>query len=301
MKSEHRHELKTNELAEWLSNLPQWGKDNLGTIIIVIAAIGVVAGFFGWKSISKKVQSGEHEEFTTMLDSTLGMKAEIVRQQMSSQRSDISYILLNKATDLEVFAGKTENKNIAAMALVKAADSIRSELQYRNVTIEQKDMVERINKAKKDYTEAIAKNPPNKTIKGLAEFGLGLCAEELGDFDEAHKIYNGIIENTEYAGTIILNKAEVRLNTMDDYKQNVVFRSFPAMPIPGPNDVNNVLDPLTELMRDANENVGDANLPLDIDSSDANLSEIMIDSAVPVEANLPIEINFPSDINSLEQ
>ncbi len=28
MKSDHRHELKTNELAEWLSNLPQWAKKN---------------------------------------------------------------------------------------------------------------------------------------------------------------------------------------------------------------------------------------------------------------------------------
>ena len=36
MKSDHRHELKTNELAEWLGNLPQWTKENLVTIIIAV-------------------------------------------------------------------------------------------------------------------------------------------------------------------------------------------------------------------------------------------------------------------------
>ena len=37
MKSDHRHELKTNELAEWLGNLPEWTKENFVTIIIALA------------------------------------------------------------------------------------------------------------------------------------------------------------------------------------------------------------------------------------------------------------------------
>ena len=36
MKAEHRHELKTNELVEWLTNLPQWANENLTTIIGVV-------------------------------------------------------------------------------------------------------------------------------------------------------------------------------------------------------------------------------------------------------------------------
>ncbi len=39
MKAEHRHELKTNELADWLGNLPQWSKDNIVSIIAVAIAI----------------------------------------------------------------------------------------------------------------------------------------------------------------------------------------------------------------------------------------------------------------------
>ena len=44
MKSDHRHELKTNELAEWLRNLPEWTKENLVTIIIVVVVVAVLVG-----------------------------------------------------------------------------------------------------------------------------------------------------------------------------------------------------------------------------------------------------------------
>ncbi len=33
MKSEHRHELKTNELAEWIANFPTWAKENAKVLI----------------------------------------------------------------------------------------------------------------------------------------------------------------------------------------------------------------------------------------------------------------------------
>ena len=46
MKSSHRHELKTNELAEWLSNLPQWAKEN--RITIIGALVLIVIAFFSY-------------------------------------------------------------------------------------------------------------------------------------------------------------------------------------------------------------------------------------------------------------
>ncbi|MEJ2649071.1 MAG: hypothetical protein P8016_11775, partial [Sedimentisphaerales bacterium] len=122
MKSEHRHELKSNELADWLANLPEWFKENLVTLIVLAAAIAIFAGFLAWRFHSKKVQSGEHIQFTNMMDSITGMKAQIV-----SQRSgDMSYLLLTQAKDLESFGAQTQNDNVAAFAYVKGADSIRS-------------------------------------------------------------------------------------------------------------------------------------------------------------------------------
>ena len=39
MKSEHRHELKTNELAEWISNFPSWTKENAKVLIPTIVVL----------------------------------------------------------------------------------------------------------------------------------------------------------------------------------------------------------------------------------------------------------------------
>ncbi|MBN2591556.1 MAG: hypothetical protein JXA96_16945 [Sedimentisphaerales bacterium] len=294
MKSEHRHELKSNELADWLTHLPQWTKENLGTIITVVAAIVVVGGFYGWKAISKNVKSSEHAEFTSIMDDIITKKVQVVGQQ----GTDMSYVLLNKATELEKFAGTTNDKNIAALSLVKAADCVRTELQYRTEIVSQKDLVEKVNKAKKNYTDAIAKKPSDKTIKGLAEFGLGLCAEELGDFEEARKIYSSIVENPDLAGTINISKAQLRLNIMDDYKQDIVFQPAPEEPIPSTNEV---LDPIIQQLRNANNKVGDSNSPLIIDALDMNSSDLEIDSVLPIETNLPSEIDIPDDINNLEQ
>ena len=53
MKSEHRHELKTNELAEWLVNFPQWTKKNAKTIIYVCVLTIVVASLYFYKRYQK--------------------------------------------------------------------------------------------------------------------------------------------------------------------------------------------------------------------------------------------------------
>ena len=55
MKSEHRHELKTNELAEWLGNFPQWAKENLRMIIYVTVVIVAVAGVYVWNNYQKNL------------------------------------------------------------------------------------------------------------------------------------------------------------------------------------------------------------------------------------------------------
>ncbi|MBN1974521.1 MAG: hypothetical protein JW787_12855 [Sedimentisphaerales bacterium] len=292
MKSEHRHELKTNELAAWLNNFPQWCKENIGTIIIVAAAIVVVAGYFGWKSISQNVQSGEHEEFTAMVDRLVNAKAEIA---MASQSSDMSFDMLIQAKEMEKFAARTGNNNIGALALVQAADAIRTELLFRPSTISKEDLEEKINEAKTLYAQAIEKSTKNSTVMALATLGLGLCAEELGNFDEAKKIYTDIVTNPVYDGTAAVSKADLRLNTMDNYKQDIVF--LPAPPPPAP-DPNTDFDPLIQQLRNASRKPADSNVPSDINiPSKADIEQGKTDVNLPVSVNLPGEANLPVDEN----
>ncbi|MCJ7728616.1 MAG: hypothetical protein MUO27_01860, partial [Sedimentisphaerales bacterium] len=61
MRAEHRHELKTNELAEWLNNLPIWAKQNLRIIIYVSAVVVIVAVSYLYHRYQKTVVAGREQ------------------------------------------------------------------------------------------------------------------------------------------------------------------------------------------------------------------------------------------------
>ena len=94
MKSDHRHELKTNELAEWLSNFPQWAKENRTTIIAVLAAIVVIGAVYIWRIRVKNVAIRTQIEFTGLISQLLGSKMQILSAQ--AQGKDLSYILVQR-------------------------------------------------------------------------------------------------------------------------------------------------------------------------------------------------------------
>jgi hypothetical protein len=227
MKSEHRHELKTNELAEWLGNLPKWTSENLTTILVVLAVVVVAVTFLVLRSYNKNVvQAQEHNEFSNLLNQLTMIEARIPGSQ--AQGSDISHTLLPAADSLGNFAQNTSNSQMAALALIKQAEAKRAELHYRVEQITPQELQEKINEAKTAYTEAVRKSSGNAIIKAAAEFGLGLCDEELGYFEQAKKIYQGIVDNPDFEGTVAKAAAKNRLEVMDDYQQKVVFKPAPV-------------------------------------------------------------------------
>jgi hypothetical protein len=227
MKSEHRHELKTNELAEWMGNLPEWTKRNLTTIVVVLAVIFGAAIFLFWRTYTKNVvQVRERLEFSNLLNQLSSGKLQVLNAQ--AQGRDLSFILLQPASSLGNFAQNTSDNRMAALALIKQAEALRTELHYRPGSISEQDLTNQINQAKAAYTEAVQKSSANVSFKATAEFGLGLCEEELSNFQEAQQIYQGIVANAGYEGTVANAAAQHRLDTMDDYRQKVVFKPAPA-------------------------------------------------------------------------
>ena len=108
MKSDHRHELKTNELAEWLGNLPEWTKENLVTIIIVVVVVAVAGALYGWRLYNRNVLLvREQTEFTNLLNQISGGKMQILQGQ-ESQGRDFSFLLLQPANSLQTFAKNTK-------------------------------------------------------------------------------------------------------------------------------------------------------------------------------------------------
>jgi len=277
MKAEHRHELKTNELAEWLSNLPQWTKENLTTVIIILAVIVAALAFYVWYRYNKSLVADEQLEFTNLLNQLSASKMQVLSAQ--AQGRDLSFILLQPANSLGTFAQNAKNNRMAALALIKQAEALRTELHYRPGTVSNEDLTSQINQAKAAYTEAIQtrlQGTSNPSLMAVAEFGLGLCEEELGNFEKAQQIYQIIAENPDFEGTVAVTQAKHRLETMADYKQKVIFKPAPAPPAAS-------LPPAAS----AGQTTGAATGP-----------KIQIK---PVDTNLPAEVILPIDVNQASQ
>jgi tetratricopeptide (TPR) repeat protein len=230
MKSDHRHELKTNELADWLSHLPEWTKENLITIVIVAAAVVAAGAIYGWKLYSKNILlAREQTEFTTLINQVSSGKMQILQGQQSQGR-DWSFVLLQPANTLQTFAQNTSNKQMAALALIKRAEALRAELHYGNV--EDQYLINQTNLAKASYAEALNKCPANPSLAATAKFGMGLCEEELGNFEQAKAIYQDVAGNSDFENTLGRIRAKRRLETMADYQQKIVFKPEPKPPTP---------------------------------------------------------------------
>ena len=237
MKSEHRHELKTNELAEWLANFPQWLKDNLRTIIYVAIVVVAVVAAYIWNNYQKNVVAvREREQFTKLITQLSQSKMQILQAQ--AQGYDTSINLLPIADKLGAIANKSKNKLMAALALIKRAEILRMELHYRYGIVADQDIAIPINKAIASYEKALkllsvdnldAPVTEPADIRSLplaaaAKLGLGLCEEEKGNFTEAQRLYRLLSDSPVFAATTAAVTASRRLEVMADYQQKIVFK-----------------------------------------------------------------------------
>jgi hypothetical protein len=233
MKSEHRHELKTNELADWIANLPEWADENRSTIILVAVVIVAAVIVYFWSYYRREVVSvGRQTRLTNLVTQVQQKENDVARAAM--QNNDLSYDLLPVADDLQSFALGTRDDNVAALALIQRGETLRAELHYRLAEVSPEDLEKQITKARESYQLALERAKSNASLAASAQLGLGLCEEELGHFDQAAALYREVAQKPEYAGTVGQATAAYRLKIMDDFKTPVVFKPAPPKPQPSP-------------------------------------------------------------------
>jgi len=247
MKADHRHDLKTNELADWLAHFPQWAQENRTTLIGAgVVLVLVIAVYFVRFYRRDVVEVRHHVQLTNLVTQIPAQKRTIARA--AGQGTDQSVQLLPVAQDLQSFAAGTGNDRMAALALIKQAEALRAELHYRMADAGADDVAKQIAQAQSSYQKALERGASNPTLAAMAEFGLGLCEEELGNFDKAKEIYRAVAENPDYEGSTAQAAAAHRLKSVDDYQGEVVFKPAPAPTSPaasmpsiqiGPDAVNN--------------------------------------------------------------
>jgi tetratricopeptide (TPR) repeat protein len=226
MKADHRHELKTNELADWLAHFPEWAKENRTNLIAAAAVILVAIAVYFVRFYRKDVVVvREHVQLTGLVGQVSSQKRSVA--QAASQGTDQSIALVSIAQDLQDFAADSRDDRLAAMALIKRGEALRAELHYRLTDASKEELTKQIAQAQTSYQQALERASSSPALAATAQFGLGLCDEELGKFDEAKAAYRAVAENIEYDGTAAQAAAAHRLKTMDDYKGTVVFKPAP--------------------------------------------------------------------------
>jgi tetratricopeptide (TPR) repeat protein len=233
MKSDHRHELKTNELADWIMNLPEWADQNRRTLMAAVAVIVAAALIYFVSFYRKNVVAARTQTRLTTLVSQVPQQTMRAASAVS-QNADESYVLVQTEKDLEDFAAKSSNGNMAALALIKRGDALRAELHLRLNEVSHEEVATQIAKAQASYQQALERKPSNPSLAAAAQYGLGLCEEELGNFDKAAALYREVADKPDYAGTTAQAAAAYRLKTMDDYKSAVAFQPAPPKPATPP-------------------------------------------------------------------
>lgn len=228
MKSERRHELATNELADWIVNFPQWLRDNKTTVIVgTIVVIGLIAYTIFFYNVQGRKGQEKNTKATAILEQLNWQKNTVL--QGKSEGLGVSDMFLSTAGSLATEASESGNKNFSALAMIKRAEALRSELHYRPTIAEADVQVYQLGQAKKLYEEALAKTDI-PMISAMAEYGIGLCLEDAGDFDGAKAIYQKIADANQYQGTSFAERAKQRVETFDDYKGSFVFAKAAVQP-----------------------------------------------------------------------
>jgi tetratricopeptide (TPR) repeat protein len=228
MKSEERHELKTNELADWLANFPEWAKENTGTIAYVAIVIIIVAVVAYMKYYRPAAAVSREQLEMTQLAGQLEM-AKLSAAASKEQAAQSQEALRSTGDRLSALVDQLSSADSAAFALIKRGEALRAELHYRPADFanDPNALKFQVDKAKTCYQQAFEKAGDDRVLAASAQFGLGLCEEEVGNFEEAQKIYHEIIKNEKYAGTVIVPMARDRAADMSDYKGKFVFVETP--------------------------------------------------------------------------
>jgi hypothetical protein len=231
MDAEHRHELKQNDLVEWIIHFPEYARENYMQLIgAALVVLGLISWFL-WPSVKGSMNNSnldKQAKVTQVLEQVPGSRSASMRSGMGS----LPDAFLMTANNLETEASQTGDPIAKSLLLIKRGESLRSDLHYSSGTQDAAIIASQMQQATAAYDAAIASatgQPEGASLVAMATYGLGLCAEELGNFAKAEGIYKSIVANAEFEGTVFPVQAEKRIVSLADNKGAVVFTKAPVV------------------------------------------------------------------------
>lgn len=227
MDAEHRHELHSNEMVKFIQNFPEIVKKNLTTVLGIILILGAIVTYGPVQGYFKAKKLVACAEVTADL-TRLGQSKKVAVNNLQADTDAVDTSLLVTANALQAAVGKSDADSLKAFAYIKRAESLRAGLHYTSEDPESVLITGEIEKAKKAYNQALVLAGGNVNLAAKAQLGLGLCEEELGNYDAAEEIYNKLIDNADYSVTVFPRQAKSRIENFAEYKIDYVFVEAPV-------------------------------------------------------------------------
>lgn len=209
MDASKRHQLKTNELAEALSRIRDWGSDpqtrywTIGLAVVVVLAIG----YRVWSQVRESRVTNAWSELDTA-------SAKVHSEPTAS------------AAALRALISSTSDPVVAANARLRLAGLLLSEVDKQPDNAD--ELLTQVVEALKPLTEDAQVAAP---LAATAEYALGTAYEDLRKLDLAGSAYKRLTEDQRFAGSPFVERAAKRLQNLEDLRRPVTLQAG-APPVP---------------------------------------------------------------------
>ncbi len=194
MKATRRQELRSNELADWVSNIVAYVQARSQTIIVVLVAAVVLLGVaMYWRS---SAQSRRVEGWQTLL----------ILLSTSKQQDPA---VLDK---LEQVPGSYSDPALKAMAYAQVGNRLVDEATLADKPEVAQDYLGRAEAA---FQAILAQTPDQRYPAAIARMGLGSLAADRGDFDSAKRYYEMVGNDEQLKGTPFPAEASAALTALE--------------------------------------------------------------------------------------
>ncbi|HUB23813.1 MAG TPA: hypothetical protein VL992_00190 [Tepidisphaeraceae bacterium] len=221
MKAERRHELRTNSLAMALANIPDTVRTNIITVILTVLIAGLTVFVVRYRlSLSQErsvravddlaVAREEIDEIKTMAGADASVGEEKFRDTTALLDSVMASLGSDPKVAARVLAARGDlNWNMAGLAgATTQPSSGESADDY-------------LKAAATAWQQVVEKYSDQELPVCDARLGLAAVAEDHGDFDQARKHYQAIIDDS-HAPQVIQIQARIMLQDLDKVAQPVV-------------------------------------------------------------------------------
>jgi tetratricopeptide (TPR) repeat protein len=249
MKAQHRHELQTNQLAQWLDNTIEQLRPYARAIVGVLVAVAIVVGVYAYLgAVQRRTETAAADQFIAALQ---------ISDPRQSQRE-----LQNT---MEEYRG-TAPATIAQLVLAERSLDDGSNALFTNKQAGRESLF----KAAEAFM-GVEKETHDPMLKMWALYGLGRSHESMGDLDQAKDDYQRLLK--EYPDSSLSDAARTHINRLDQPATKEFYAWFKNQDPkpPAPENLPGVpgLKPSFNLDEPSGAPQGDVKLPSALPSSGA--------------------------------